>query len=280
MLSIIRNKIEEMLINSSFKLDTQVISAIKQVYEADISGQSKSALDIIIENTKVAAAKKLPLCQDTGLFIFFVEMGNKFNASPYDIEKIIHSVVKSATSKVYLRASVCEPFSRENTKNNLPCFVHFSFSQNDYMRVKLIIKGGGSENKTTLTMLNPSESEAGIVSFVYNSVKSAGAMACPPYFLGIGVGGTADHALLMSKMALLDNLQPETDLEHTIIAKVNTIGTGPLGMGGSVTAAGINLLSFPCHIATMPVALSIGCHSLRRGGMIIYNDGHSEDTYR
>jgi fumarate hydratase subunit alpha len=228
-------------------------------------------LDQILENADVAQKEQMPLCQDCGLTVVFLELGQDVHITGGELNLAITEGVRQGYQDGYLRKSmVAQPFSaRINTKDNTPPVIHTTVVPGDELRITVAPKGGGSENMSQLAMLKPADGREGVISFVVESVRRAGANPCPPIIVGVGVGGSAEKTMWLAKHALLRqvgsaNPDPEeAELEAEILERVNRIGIGPQGFGGHTTALAVHVETFPCHIASMPVAVNIQCHSAR-----------------
>lgn len=222
----------------------------------------------LLENVELAGKTGLPLCQDTGLAVFFVEMGSDCRVNG-DLYQAINEGVRQGYQKGYLRKSACHPLTRKNTGDNTPAIIHMDLVPGDRIKIKFMAKGGGSENMSRATMLTPAQGWEGIKKFVINRVAEAGPNPCPPTIVGVGIGGTFDYAPILAKKALfrpLDqkNKDPEiAAMEDELLAAVNELGIGPMGLGGKTTSLGVKIEMAPCHIASLPLAVNIQCHSAR-----------------
>lgn len=260
-------KIEEIVydlcVEANTVLPEDVFDKILSAYKTETNEDAKQAIGLILTNAQLAAEKKMPLCQDTGQVLVFVKGRN----IPCNINEIINNAVKKAYKENYYRESVVKNalFDRVNTKTNTPCIIYIEVADCE-LEIDLLLKGGGSENVCATQMLSPTATEDEILDFVVSVVKKAGAKACPPYFIGIGIGGTMEYAGLLSKKALL--LEENIDENHKNLAEkiqdaVNKLGIGAAGLGGASTALDVKLLTDFTHIACMPVAVTINCHSIR-----------------
>ncbi|MDR3177335.1 MAG: fumarate hydratase [Desulfovibrio sp.] len=223
----------------------------------------------LTENCTLAARTGLPLCQDTGLACFFVELGQDLHIMGRNIREAINDGVRKGYDEGRLRKSACDPFTRANTGDNTPSVIHFDIVPGDTLRISFMAKGGGSENMSRVTMLAPAEGWEGIRKFVLQRVAEAGPNPCPPIVVGIGIGGTFDYAPVLAKKALLRKLgdrNPDPGLdarEKELLADINKLGIGPMGLGGLTTALDVKMAVSPCHIASLPLAVNIQCHSAR-----------------
>ena len=252
-------------------LPPDVLDALKNGSKRESSELGKNFFKQYLENADIAANENLPLCQDTGFAVYFVEMGTEVKLDRGTIEEALNEGTKQGYKEFYLRKSiVADPlFDRKNTTNNTPCIVHLKSVPGDKIKITLAPKGGGSENMSALKMLKPSEERAGVVNFVVDSVVNAGGNPCPPTVVGVGIGGTMEYAAFLAKKALLRKVgEPSPDpryaeLEAEILEKINASGVGPQGLGGSVTSLSCHIEFFPCHLASLPVAVNINCHAAR-----------------
>lgn len=257
---------------ANFNLPPDVVAALESALELEESLLGREVLETLLKNAEIAARERVPLCQDTGLAAVFAEVGQEvcFTGGPF--RQAVDAGVAKAWQDGYLRASVVSSpcHDRANTGDNTPAMLHTELVAGDTVRITVLPKGAGSENMSRLAMLKPAEGIAGLVDFVVETVEKAGGNPCPPIFLGVGVGGTMDRAALLSKLALLrPAASPNPDerlarLELEIRDSVNALGIGPGGFGGSITCLGVALEEYPCHIASLPVAVNIQCNSARR----------------
>ncbi len=234
--------------------------------------KSPSAKEIfrqLTENYELAASSGLPLCQDTGLAVFFVEMGQDLRLDGMNIRDAINQGVRKGYEEGKLRKSACDPFTRANTKDNTPAVIHFDIVPGDKLKIYFMAKGGGSENMSRVTMLSPAQGWEGIKKFVLQRVAEAGPNPCPPTIIGIGIGGTFDYAPILAKKALLrkigdSNPDPKLDaMEKELLTEINKLGIGPMGLGGATTTLDVKIAVSPCHIASLPLAVNVQCHSAR-----------------
>ncbi len=251
-------------------LPEDVRLALKKARAAEESPVGRDVLDRILENAEISRNEPTPLCQDTGLSLVWLEVGQDVHITG-DLQAAINEGVRQGYKEGYLRKSVVrQPFSaRVNTKDNTPAVVYTDIVPGDKLRIMVLPKGGGAENMTRLAMLLPAHGRRGIINFVVKTVDEAGSNPCPPVIVGVGIGGTAEKTMALAKRALLREVgQPNPDpevaeLERDILQKVNSLGIGPMGYGGSITALAVHVETFPAHIAGMPVAVNLQCHSAR-----------------
>jgi fumarate hydratase subunit alpha len=267
----ITETVAQLCIESNYHLPEDVLAALRSYREAEVSPVGREVLDQILENAAIASEEQMPLCQDCGLTVVFLELGQEVHISGDDLNESIAEGVRQGYQDGYLRKSMVDrPFSaRINTKDNTPPVIHTSIVPGDELKIVVAPKGGGSENMSQLGMLKPADGREGVIDFVVESVRRAGANPCPPIIVGVGVGGSAEKAVWLAKHSLLREVgqhSPDAEvaeLEAEILERVNRIGIGPQGLGGHTTALAVNVETFPCHIASMPVAVNIQCHSAR-----------------
>ena len=256
------------------RLPEDVLAAIRDAAEKESSELGKGFLAQYLENAKIAAEHPMPICQDTGFAVFFVEMGEWVRIEGGTIYEAITAGTARGYREGFLRKSIVrEPiFRRVNTGDNTPAIIHLSLVPGDKLSVILAPKGGGSENMSRLKMLKPSEGRQGVVDFVVETVVGAGGNPCPPTVVGVGVGGTFEKAAFLAKKALIRPIgqphpEPEyAELEREILERINASGVGPQGLGGDTTALAVHIDYYPCHIASLPVAVNLNCHAARHAG--------------
>lgn len=257
---------------SNFNLPDDVVSALQKALQQEESPEGKDVLNKLLENANIASKECLPICQDCGVALVYIEMGQEVRLTGGDLYQAIHQGVREGYNAGYLRKSIVNhPFSdRINTGDNTPAIVHTEIVPGDKITLKFMPKGAGSENMSRLFMLSPSSGKQGIVEAVVTAVEEAGSNPCPPVVVGVGVGGTAEKAIDISKRVMFRKVgEPGTDpeaaeLENEILRRLNKLGIGPQGFGGRVTALAVHVGTFPCHIGSLPVAVNIQCHALRR----------------
>jgi fumarate hydratase subunit alpha len=263
--------VSSLFLEANFNLTDDVLDALKTAQKTEESAAGKEVLRQIINNADLAAKEQIPLCQDCGAAVLFLELGQDSHIIGGDLNEAVNEGVRQAYEKGYLRKSmVTHPFSsRVNTKNNTPAIIHTEIVPGDKLKITAVPKGGGAENMSRLVMLTPSAGRQGIIDNVLKAVDEAGSNPCPPVIVGVGIGGTSEKTLLLAKKALLrkvgeHNTDPEVaDLEKELLEKVNKLGIGPMGYGGRTTALAVNVEVFPSHIAGMPLAINLNCHSAR-----------------
>ncbi len=252
---------------SNFFLNNDMISALWKAKDKEISKSGKNILQQIIENSDIAADKEIPLCQDTGFTVVFVEYGQEIRLEGGSLTDAINNGVRRGYTEGYLRKSIVgNPLSRINTQDNTPAVIHTEIVPGDKLKITVAPKGGGSENMSGLTMLKPAQGIEGVKDFVLNQVIKAGPNPCPPIVVGVGIGGTMEKCALLAKKALLRQIgvhnqdQRIAELEAELLKKINETGIGPQGLGGITTALAVNIEVFAAHIASLPVAVNINCH--------------------
>ncbi|MGB8951121.1 MAG: fumarate hydratase [Candidatus Aminicenantales bacterium] len=274
-LSEVRDKIKDLVQEANFVLQDDVLAVIQEMEKKEESPAGKDVFKQIRENARIAREEKLGLCQDTGLAVFFVEIGEDVRLEKDDGLKSIRDAITEGTRRGYgegyLRKSVVEdPVRRKNTGDNTPAYIHWELVPGDAFKVTFIAKGGGAENMSAIRMFAPAAGLEGIEDFVVETADKGGSNPCPPIVVGVGVGGNFEYAALLAKKALLrrplDSHNPDpfyTDMEKRLLERINKLGIGPQGMGGRITALAVHVEAFPCHIASMPAAVNIQCHSHR-----------------
>lgn len=264
------NTVKKLYMEAVVSLPRDVSEALLKAYKKE-QGISKEILYQIIENQKIAWEDKIPLCQDTGITVLFVKWGVEAVYEEGDLMETFNEGVRLAVKEGYLRASVVDDpvFERKNTKDNTPCIVHFEPVKGDKVKIILAPKGAGSENMSALRMLKPAQGLNGVKDFVIETVKNAGGNPCPPIIVGVGIGGNFEKSALLAKKALLRTVgEPNKSpmyakFERELLDEINKLNIGPMGIGGKTTALAVHIEYAPCHIASLPVAVNIQCHSAR-----------------
>jgi len=262
--------VERLCIEANYWLGDDVCQAISRSVKAEESLVGKEVLARILENIDLAGQESIPLCQDTGQAVVFVEIGQQVRVTEGSLAEAIHEGVRRGYQKGYLRKSMVRGlFDRINTGDNTPAIIYYDIVPGDQMKITVAPKGGGSENMSQIRMLKPSDGIEGIKQFIVEVVEQAGANPCPPVVAGVGIGGTMEKAALLAKQALLrplgqNNPDPEiAALEEEVLIQINNLGIGPQGLGGRVTALAVHIENFPTHIACLPVAVNLNCHCAR-----------------
>ena len=265
----ITRSIRDLCIRANTVLGDDVIQAFHLALENEPSPIGRDILKRLIENAGIAEDEQVPMCQDTGLAVVYIEAGQDVHIIGGSLEKAIHEGVRQGYRDGYLRKSLCDPITRKNTDDNTPAMIHYRIVPGDGLKIIVAPKGGGGENMSQVVMLSPAEGLQGVTRFVLERVKASGGKPCPPIIVGIGLGGTFEKAALLAKQALLrpvgsKNKDPQlADLETDWLEAINKLGIGPQGLGGRTTALAVHINTMPCHIASMPVAINIQCHSSR-----------------
>jgi len=263
----ITRRVAEAVVEACIRLPDEVCAHLKRAQEEEISQLGQKALGILLENADLAQKEGLPICQDTGIVVVFVELGEDVEVK--DLYAAINKGVAEGYEKGRLRKSVADPLTRKNTGTNTPAIIHVRLVPGDRLRLYILPKGCGSENMSRLAMLPPAEGEEGIKRFVIETVSLAGANPCPPVTVGVGIGGTFEKAALLAKWALCRPIgeparrRDVAMLEADILKQINRLGIGPLGFGGRTTALAVHIETFPSHIASLPVAVNLQCHAAR-----------------
>lgn len=274
-IGIITEKVKSLCMEANFDLGKDVLDAFKKAKAKEESPTAREILGQLEENASIARGERVGICQDTGIAVVFVEMGQDIHLVGGDLNHAIYEGVRRGYQEGYLRKSLCHPFTRANTGDNTPAVIHVEIVPGD--KVKLIVapKGGGSENMSRVTMLTPAVGKKGIVEYVVRRVKESGGFPCPPTIVGVGIGGTFEETALLAKKALLrpigsKNPDPELDsLEGEILDEINRLGIGPQGLGGRTTSLAVHINMMPCHIASLPLAVNIQCHAHRHKEAVI-----------
>ncbi len=271
----IRDNVAQVCIEAAIDLSEDVETAFERAREAETSAQAREIIGLLQENARVAREERLPVCQDTGMALFFVEVGQDLRIKNGFLTDAINEGVRKGYREGHLRRSVVDPLSRRNTGDNTPAVIYTEVAPGDRLRISFMPKGAGSENMSAIRMLRPTDGVEGVKEFVLECVRAAGANPCPPIVVGVGIGGTFEKAAVMAKKALLRHVgspNPVLELarlEEELLKAVNRTGIGPAGLGGRVTALGVHVESFPCHIASLPVAVNINCHAARHKTIIL-----------
>lgn len=270
----ITNEVKRLCIEAANIIEDDVLNEIRKASKNEC-GLAKSILEQIIENDELAKNENIPLCQDTGITVVFVELGNQVFIDG-DINEAINEGVRIGYTEGYLRKSVVKsPINRINTKDNTPAIIHVKLVVGDNLKITVCPKGAGSENMSKVKMLLPAEGIKGIEDFVVNTIKEAGGRACPPLIVGVGIGGDLEKCALLAKEALLRDINDSSNdedakiLEDDLLNKINSTNIGPMGLGGNITAFKVKVNLYPCHIASLPVAVNIQCHASRHKVVVL-----------
>lgn len=271
---LIVDEVSKLCIEACTYIDKEVLNKIKLCCEKEV-GLSKNILEQIIENDILASEENIPMCQDTGVVVAFVELGNEVFIDG-DLTELISFGVKKGYTEGYLRKSmVSNPLKRVNTKDNTPAIVHIKTTLGDKLKITICPKGAGSENMSQVKMLSPSEGILGIKKFVIDVIKNASGRACPPLIVGVGIGGDLEKSCLIAKEALLRDINDESSdemankLEKELLKEINDLNIGPMGLKGKTTALAVKVNLFPCHIASLPVCVNLMCHASRHKEVVL-----------
>ncbi len=268
-ISQITTAIRDLCIKANTHLGEDVLEAFIKAIELEVSPTGKDILEKLLENARIAREEEIPICQDTGFAVVFVELGQEVHLVGGDLKEAINEGVRQGYQEGYLRKSICHPFTRKNTGDNTPAVIYIDIVPGERVRLIVAPKGGGSENMSRVTMLTPAVGMEGVKDFVVQRVKESGANPCPPIIVGVGIGGTFETAALLAKRTLLRPLgsqNPNTELaslEAQLYEEINALGIGPQGLGGRITSLAVHVAMIESHIASLPVAVNIQCHAAR-----------------
>lgn len=269
--------VKNMCIEANYYIGEDVVQKIREYYEKEESETGKEVLSILLDNYELAAKEKMPICQDTGIAVIFVELGQEIFLFGGDFYDAINEGVRQGYNEGYLRKSmVTDPIiERVNTKDNTPAIIHTEIVPGDKLKITIAPKGGGSENMSEVKMMKAADGITGVIDFVVDRIKRSGGNPCPPIIVGVGLGGNFELSAILAKKSLLRPLtekNPDSKwamIEQEMLDKINALGIGPQGFGGRVTALAVHILHKPCHIASMPVAVNVQCHAARHKSVII-----------
>jgi fumarate hydratase subunit alpha len=273
---LITETVRALFLGANIELGPDALALLAQAVKAETSERARRVLEQILENARIAREDRMPLCQDTGLAIVFAELGQDVHVTDGDFSGAVQEGVRQAYRDGFLRKSVCDPLSRLNTGDNTPAILHTEIVPGDRIRIRVMPKGGGSENMSGVAMLTPAAGLEGIKQYVLDQVAGAGPNPCPPTVIGVGIGGNLETAVLLAKKALLRPLgepnrrdQRLEEIERELLARINRLGIGPQGYGGATTSLAVHCEMTPCHIASLPVAVNIQCHAVRHREAVI-----------
>jgi len=268
--SAIVDAVKKLCMDANYALEPDMLRAFDRALSTERSAAGRQVLQILKDNAQLAVSKQIPYCQDTGFVVCFVELGQDVHVTGGLLVDAINEGVRQGYKEGYLRASIVRsPFDRVNTGDNTPAVIHMDLVAGPALKIQIMAKGGGCENRSKYKMLTPAEGTEGVKAWILECIKTAGPDACPPLIAGVGVGGTFEQAARLSKKALFRELgtpnpDPAVDaLEREVLDRANRLGIGPQGYGGDTTALGIHILTYPCHITSLPVAVTIECHAHR-----------------
>ncbi len=271
----IRDNVAQICIEAAYDLSEDVCTAFDRAEETETAPGAREVIGLLKENARIAREERIPLCQDTGIAVFFVEVGQDLRIKNGFIADAVNEGVRKGYREGFLRRSVVDPLTRKNTGDNTPAIIYTEVVPGDRLKISFMPKGAGSENMSAIRMLRPTEGVEGVKEFVLECVRNAGANPCPPIVVGVGVGGTFEKAALLAKKSLLRHIgspNPRLELarlEEDLLKAVNQTGIGPEGLGGKVTAMAVHVETYPCHIASLPVAVNINCHAARHKTIIL-----------
>jgi len=269
------DKVAEMCIAANRELPEDVLQKFKNCQAAEENPAAKETFRQLLENAQLSKDTGLPLCQDCGLAVFFVEMGEDVKVEGMGVRQAINDGMIKGYKEGYLRKSSCDPFSRKNTGDNSPAIIHFDLVPGDKLKISMMAKGGGSENMSRVMMYPPAAGWKGLREFIIKRVAEAGPNPCPPILVGVGIGGNFELSAVNSKKALLrdiDDKHPDPEiakLEEELLVAINKLNVGPMGLGGKTTCLGVKIMVAPCHLASLPLAVNIQCHSSRHKEVVL-----------
>ncbi len=269
------DRVRDLCMEANTDLGEDVIATFNRALKKEESPQGIQVLEELKENARIAREEKVAMCQDTGVAVVFVELGQDVHLVGGDLRTAIEQGVRQGYRDGYLRKSMCHPFTRVNTGDNTPAIIHTEIVPGEKVKIIVAPKGGGSENMSRVVMLTPSDGVEGIKRFVIERVRESGSNPCPPTIVGVGIGGNFEQSALLAKKSLLrplgsKNPDPQLDeLESEILTGINQLGIGPQGLGGRITSLAVHALMMPCHIASFPLAVNIQCHAQRHKEVII-----------
>lgn len=266
----ITETVKKLCMDANYFLNEDIVDRFKKAKKEESFETAKNVIDILMENADIAREEEMPICQDTGMAVVFIEIGQDVHITGGSIEDAINQGVREGYEEGFLRKSVVlDPINRVNTKDNTPAIIYYNIIPGENIKITVVPKGFGSENMSKIKMLKPSDGAYGVKKFVIDSVKEAGPNPCPPIIVGVGIGGTFEKAAFLAKKALIRPIDVENtnpyyaDLEKELLEEINKLGIGPQGFGGRTTALSVNIETFPTHIAGLPVAVNISCHATR-----------------
>lgn len=272
----ITDTVEKICIDANYNLGEDLITSLRNALDKEESPLGKEVIKQLLENAEIGRNEQVPVCQDTGYAVVFVEIGQNVMIKGQSLQEAINEGVRRGYKNGYLRKSIVRnPLDRVNTGDNTPAAIHTDIVPGDKLKITFMAKGGGCENMSRTAMLTPAHGRDGVINFVVETVKIAGANPCPPIIVGVGLGGTFEYASLLSKKAILRSVGIHNKdsniahLEDELLEKINKLGIGPQGFGGRITALAVHVETYPCHIASLPVAVNIECHSHRPKSIVI-----------
>jgi fumarate hydratase subunit alpha len=267
--------VRDLFIDANCNLGEDVLAAFDRAIAKDESPVAREVIRELKENARIARDEQSPICQDTGIAVLFVEIGQDAHVVGGDLKAAINEGVRKGYGEGYLRKSACHPFTRVNTKDNTPAVIHLDIVPGDRIRIVVVPKGGGAENMSRVDMLSPSAGLEGIKDFIVKRIEAAGSNPCPPTVIGVGIGGTFERSAILAKKALMRkigerNPDPElANVEVDVLERINKLGIGPMGYGGNTTSLDVFFEVEPCHIASLPIAVNVQCHATRHKETVI-----------
>ncbi|MDD2575121.1 MAG: fumarate hydratase [Acholeplasmataceae bacterium] len=274
-LKIIKEAVKLLFVDAAENINNDLLESLNKAFNDESSELGKSVLQQIIDNDLLAKEKHVPMCQDTGVSVVFIEMGSEV-CFVGDLEKAVNEGVKEAYVNHYLRKSMVKhPFNRENTNDNTPAILHIKIVPGSKIKISVAPKGAGSENMSLVKMLTPSDGVEGVKNLVLKTIFESGGKPCPPLVVGIGIGGNLEKSALLAKEAVMRDISDESldpinrRLEKEWLDEINKLGVGPMGFGGTVTALAVKINTYPCHVASLPVAINIQCHAARHKSIVL-----------
>jgi len=268
-------EVRDSAIRANYELGEDMVEAFTGSIEIEESAVGKEIIKQLMENAQIAREERVPICQDTGIAVVFVELGQQVSVVGGDFNQAIEEGIRQGYEEGFLRKSVCHPFTRNNTGDNTPIIVHMDMVPGDRLKIWVVPKGGGSENMSRLFMLTPSAGWPGVKEKIVQTVAEAGPNPCPPTIVGVGIGGNFEKSAILAKKSLLrplgtPNPDPELDkMEQELLTEINKTGIGPQGLGGRITSLAVHLLMVECHIASLPLAINIQCHASRHQEVVL-----------
>lgn len=271
----IKKVVKKLCVEANYYLEDDVLDALKTNHEKEESQVGKEVYRQLIENAEIAAREQSPICQDTGFAVVFLDIGQDVHLVGGDLRETVTEGIREGYKEGYLRKSICDPFTRKNTGDNTPIILHTNIVPGDKIHVTVGAKGGGSENMSRVMMMKPSDGEEGIKDYVVQRCSEAGSNPCPPIVVGVGIGGTFEHAAYLAKRSLFREIGQRNEdpklaaIEEELLERINALGIGPQGMGGTKFCLDVFINYHPCHIASLPLAVNIDCHAHRHKEAVI-----------
>lgn len=267
--------IKRLCMEANFDLGKDVIASFERSKEQEESPAGKAIFGALLKNIEIAKKERVPMCQDTGFSVIYIELGQDLHVEGGPLEEAINEGVRQGYAEGYLRKSMCDPFTRKNTGDNTPAIIVTEIVPGDRIKITVAPKGGGSENMSRVNMLKPADGKEGIKQLVINRCLEAGSNPCPPVIVGVGIGGSSEKAAILARKSLfreIGSINPDPELaemEEDLLEKINGLGMGPQGLGGTQYALAVHIIKFPCHIAQLPVGINICCHASRHKEIIL-----------